>query len=304
MKRRTTENVNHIFQQILYKRIRAFDLQGLFMNKERDGFTAGIEYFDLDSKEYEIIKNSNMNPNSTVLYKQQFNGFFSRDQIFAQCELTQELHIPLYYLWGYEQDFWIHEIQHKKNKLHCKASQWKTENLIAFWGKFKQTKQTHPKNLNGAQERAAETHIDEILEQNNLEWGGNIDGFVIRDKRIVAIIDCISIGERSQSETHNLKDCKADPSLYFFKKGPKYESWLSTVTLAEKLKVPLLVITLDKVTPTKETIGLASIEYLSRNGISYYKHKKPNNNVINGLDDIASMIDKYIKQSVVPKIKK
>lgn len=300
MKRRTTENVNHNFQKKLYNNLNAFDLQGLTMNKSRDGFIAGIEYFDLTSQEYKLVKS---NPYSVF----EMDTMLSHDLIKAQAIFTKQLKVPLYYIWGYKNDknsyhFLRDEIHLNDNRMSNKFESISLQQLIKFWRKIKPTHQTNPYDKNGAKYRAEKTRIDEILEEHGLEWGGNIDGFIIKDKKVIAIIDCISIGEKSQTNTHGLNDPNADPALYFKRRGPKYETWLSTVTLAKVLNVPHLLLTLNKVNQNQEAIGLTAIDHLSSEGIFYNEDIAPNANVVQGLNNIHGEIFKLLKNLKPPQI--
>lgn len=173
---------------------------------------------------------------------------------------------------------------------------------MRFWYKRKQTIQIHPFDKNGAKKRTGKTRIDGILEAAGLEWGGNIDGFIINNNSVIAIIDCISIGPASQRNTHDLSDPKADPALYFNARGPRYTTWLSTIILAQALNVPHLLFTLNKVNMSQEAIGLTGIDYLTSNGINYHQSIAPNQNVVYGLDAVIDNIFNRLNQLDVPRV--
>lgn len=294
MLRRTTENDNHKFQKELYGKLNAFDLQGLTMNVSRDKFTAGVEYFDLSYEEYQKVKSG------FSIY--QISGMLPFNLIRAQVTLTNQLNIPLYYIWGYKDDFLLHEVFFNGNELEYKHWWIDTEQLVSFWHKRKKTIQNHPFDKNGAKMRAGKTRIDGILEAAGLDWGGNIDGFIIHDSKVIAIIDCISIGPASQRTTHDLSDPKADPAIYFNARGPKYATWLSTITLAQALNVPHLLFTLNKEDTIQEAIGLTGIDYLTKNGINYYKRTAPNQNVIYGLGNVYQNVVNLLNQLNIPRV--
>lgn len=294
MLRRTTENDSHEFQRELYRKLNAFDLQGLTMNASRDKFTAGVEYFDLSYGEYQNVKQG------FDVY--QLAGMLPYELIRAQVVLTEQLNVPLYYIWGYKDEFLLHEIFLNDDRLHYKEWWIDTEQLVSFWYKRKQTIQTHPFDKNGAKIRAGKTRIDGILETAGMEWGGNIDGFIINDDNVIAIIECISIGSASQRNTHDLFDPKADPALYFNARGPKYATWLSTITLAQALNVPNLLFTLNKVDMNQEAIGLTGIGYLTKTGINYYQNLAPNQNVVYGLDNIINNVVNLLGKLSVPRV--
>lgn len=294
MLRRTTEIRNHNFQQRLFKEINAFDLQGLTMNFARSSFTAGVEYFDLELNEYlELQKN----PSNVFNLPE----MLAIEHIHAQLLLTRKLDIPLYYIFGYEDEFFVDELSLNNNKISHKSKVLNTLDFVKFWRTIKGTLQTQSTDRNGAKDRSDKTRIDKILEKQGLAWGGNIDGFIIQNGEIISIIDCISIGPGSQKITGDLTDPKADPGLYF-KIGPTFKTWEATITLARAIGVPHLLFTLDIVNLNSETIGLTGIDFLSRRGIRYFKGIKPNNNVIYDLDKISVAIFDLINNLSIPKI--
>ena len=87
MLRRTTENDDHVFQNELYSKMNAFDIQGLTMNASRDKFTAGVEYFDLSYEEYRKVKQG------YSVYE--LVGMLPFELIKAQAILTGQLRILL-----------------------------------------------------------------------------------------------------------------------------------------------------------------------------------------------------------------
>ncbi|WP_270290857.1 hypothetical protein [Enterococcus casseliflavus] len=295
MNRRTTEDNNHEFQKNLYSKLNAFDLQGITMNANRDKFTIGVEYFDLSFEEYQQVKHQD-----SIVY--QIKGMLPFEHIKAQVIFTESLNVPLYYIWGYEDYFLLHELYRDNDKIVYKPQWMNTEQLVNFWRKHKRTIQTHPFDKNGAKTRAGKTRIDGILEANGLEWGGNIDGFIINNNKVIAIIDCISIGIASQRNTHDLTDPKADPAIYFKKRGPKYTTWLSTIILARALNVPHLLFTLNKVDTDQEAIGLAGVDFLTRERLNYYQSIAPNQNVVYRLDNIINTIFNLITQLKIPHV--
>lgn len=300
MKRRTTENESHKFQNYLFEEINAYNLQGLLLDGDRKRFTAGVEYFELTEEEYEIIKGDH-----SKIYSGELEGMLLKKHVYAQSMLTKRLEIPLYYIFGYQDNFVVHCISNKKEKeLKYCSKTYKIEELISFWRQLKQTVQTHSTIYNGASDRAKLTRIDDILKSEGLEWGGNIDGFIIdREKNkgeIVAVFDCISIGEASQTTTHDLTDPKANPANYFHKKGPKYETYLSIIRLGQALGVPYLLMTLNSIDRETETVGLVTIEKLTKENIFFAGGIGPNENVITGINNIKESIVDSISQGGIP----
>src|SRR5699024_12008457 len=110
MNRRTTEDNNHEFQKNLYSKLNAFDLQGITMNANRDKFTIGVEYFDLSFEEYQQVKHQD-----SIVY--QIKGMLPFEHIKAQVIFTESLNVPLYYIWGYEDYFLLHELYRDNDKI-------------------------------------------------------------------------------------------------------------------------------------------------------------------------------------------
>lgn len=280
MKIRSTEN-SHFFQEKLFKELNAFELQGLLMDENRN-FTAAVEAIEYNENENPDLKN-----------------VFSKEELYAKYRLAEELEVPFYLIQFFRGKFGIAKVyKSSDDSIELSKIKEKTEEeFIEFWKELKKTKQVHAL-LNGAYERTEKTIFDKVLRKANLEWGGNIDGFIMKRKKIVAIIDNISIGEKSGS----IDGKYANPALYFFKRGPRYETWLSSVKLARQLNVPHFLFTIDKVNPEEEHIGFTKIEKLTKNGIFYEKNKGPNENILEGLNNILLEIEKALKNTSVPII--
>ncbi|WP_294659883.1 hypothetical protein [uncultured Fusobacterium sp.] len=280
MKIRNTEN-NHYFQKELFRKLNIFELQGLLMDENRN-FTAAVEAIQFEENE---------TPN--------LEEVFSKEELYAKYRLAEELKIPFYLIRFFREKFGIVKVyKASDDKIELSKVKEKTEKeFIEFWKRLKKTKQLHPL-LNGAKERTDNTIFDKVLRKYNLEWGGNIDGFMIRNRKIVAIVDNISIGARSGPVDGNY----ANPALYFFKKGPRYETWLSSVKLAYKLNIPHLLFTIDKEDPNKDHIGFSIISLLNKTGIYYQNNLAPNKNVLIGLDNIITEVEKAVKMAPIPKL--
>ena len=282
MKIRSTEN-RHDFQERLYRRLNAYSLQGLLMNKYGD-FSAGVEAIEYDDDE-------------------PFSQPFSDEEIKAKYTLTKELHIPLYFIYYRNQKYRIYLIEEKNGSV-CQEfiAQTSERGFVTWWGDHKGTIQTKPLK-NGAGERAGETIFDSTLRKGGLEWGGNIDGFIVsRDRgKIECIIDNISVS------VDELTGVRADPNYWFksknVKHGPKYEGWRPSVKLSNVLNVPHMILTVDKKFPQKEHVGIAFISELDPDGLVYFENSPPYKHVMERSDVIVSYCEKLRKIVNPPKVK-
>lgn len=294
MKVRSTEN-NHAFTKKLFNKINAYDIQGLTINHKKTDFLVGLEAIELESNEefnFNLLKNA-----------------FPINNIYAKCLICDELKIPFYVLVSKDGLFDVYDIKRNKSFNIVQSFNFATKDsliiknekkdmseteFLDWWKKVKKTTQNKP-FINGAGDRASKTIFDNILAKEGLLWGGNLDGFIIRDNKIVGIIDNLSAG--------------SDITKY----NPAEKDWFSVwilhinSVLAKTLNVPHFIFTIDKYHPDKEIIGLCAVDtlYLEKNGknIKYYNNISPDKNIIIGLDNISNEIDKMLKIVPPPKFK-
>jgi len=284
MKKRTTESI-HPFIAKLYNSLHAYHIEGLTMDKNRE-FTAIVEAIQFE-------KNEELNVFSA----------FSEEDVLAKWLIANELSVPLYFVclkMGVFSIFEAIEILRTENGMLSEISlniveELNEEEFVSWWAVIKKTTQTHPLN-NGASSRAANTIFDEILESHGFAWGGNIDAFIVDSKfeNVLCIIDDISIG------FVDIENFQADPARFFHKRGPIYNTWLSTVKLANRLNVPHLLLTKNAKDKEKEVVGISVIDHLDLSGIYYVGGETPPQRIIKGINNIKRYIEEVIKVSVPP----
>ncbi len=280
MKIRTSEN-NHEFQERLFKRLKAYSLQGLLMNDKHE-FTAAVEAVEYEEKD--------------DLTKIPFN----EEQINARYILANAIGVPLYIILYMQEVFKILEVTKKAGRIRLEFNEEKLteKEFIEWWKQRKQTIQNKALN-NGGEERVHKTIFDSTLRKYGYEWGGNIDGFVLSEdgNSVRYIIDNISVS------APNLRD---EPSHYFNssnpKHGPRYEGWYAAVKLANMLNVPHVLFTLDKCNTSKEHIGFAVIDKLTPEGIYYVNDISPDRHILERLEFIQNEVEEVVRKSEAPEI--
>ncbi len=273
----SSEN-KHEFTDLLFKEINAFGIGNITMDIDRN-FTAIIEAVEYE--DYEEID---------------IGSIFSKDELNARLLLADKISIPFYIITYQREIFSIYECEKNNDVIVFELKHnFKELEFLNWWSIIKGTKQTHKLN-NGAQFRVGDTIFHKVLKKYDLKWGGNIDGILIKNNEIIAVIDNISIAFVP------INHPKADPALFFFKRGPRYETWLSTVKLSMMLNVPHLLFTLDKNNPRNEIIGLTAIDQLSRRGVFYVNNEKPSNNIKTGLKNIKESIFIKTLESNPPRL--
>lgn len=277
MKIRTSENP-HFFQEQLYRRLPAYSLQGLLMN-DRHEFTAALE-----AVEYEEGDDRSRLP-------------FGEETIRAQYILAREAGIPLYYLCYMDGRYRIYEAAETYGEIKLRPVQdLGEEGFVQWWGERKQTIQNRQLH-NGGEQRLERTVFDRVLRRHGYEWGGNIDGFVIdwNTEKVRFLIDNISVSRA------NLQD---EPSHYFHspnpRHGPRYEGWYGAVKLAARLQVPHALFTIDKRNEETEHIGFAVIEKLSPEGLFYARRRRPDQNILEGMDHIVQTVQERMRTAIPP----
>ncbi len=279
MKVRTSEN-SHEFQTKLFNRLKAYSLQGLLMDDKHD-FTAALEAI-----EYEDGDDTTKLP-------------FTANEIHARYTLASEAGIPLYILCYIEGIYRLYKVKENMGDVSLSPDQRLDENgFIQWWGDHKKTVQTKLLN-NGGEKRLGETIFDSVLRKHGYEWGGNIDGFVLTDddKQVKYIIDNISVSKS------NLND---EPSHYFNspdpRHGPRYEGWYGAVKLAHQIHVPHVLFTIDKHEVSREHIGFTVIDKLTPEGIFFVESLKPNDNILNRMENIVRIVNETVEKSVPPEL--
>lgn len=279
MKIRTSENP-HAFQESLFRRLNAYSLQGLLMNAQHQ-FTAAVEAIEYEPGDNERTKT------------------FRIDELHAKYVLSRQIGVPFYVVTFKNGIFSIFRVFEKDGKISIKGERSLNEVQFAqWWGTIKGTIQNKLLN-NGGENRIERTVFDRVLRQHGLEWGGNIDGFVLSNdnQSVKYIIDNISV-------SRSLDDNYANPAIYFNstnpRHGPRYEGWYAAVKLANQLHVPHALFTIDKKNPRAEHIGFTIIERLTPQGIFYKNNLNPNDNVIEGMDHIVRTINGKIEKAESP----
>jgi hypothetical protein len=286
VKIRTTEN-DHTFQKKLFERLNAYQLQGLLINS-KDEFSAGVEAVQYeDYEEYRIP--------------------FSEEELWAKYILTKEIGIPMYLVYYWKRLYYILKVnkvtQGKAKPSLVNKVGMNEDDFARWWKGLKGMPQTKHLN-NGANVRTENTVFDGVLRRYGLEWGGNIDGFILSNdnKKVLCVVDNISVS------VDDLRGNKADPGVYFHssnpKHGPRYEGWYGAVKLSNQLKVPHMLLTIDKRHPELEHVGMTFIDDLSPDGLSYIDNISPNKRVIDGIANIRQTYAKLIKCMHAPTLKR
>lgn len=297
MKIRSSER-NHYFQSMLFRRLRAFSLQGLLMDDDHN-FTAAIEAIaeeSSDDKRLFPYSGSNVvfpfSSTNTAIP-------FTEEELHAKYILATEIGVPFYIICYSNGLFTILEVKEKDGSIGIKKSQKFTEQqFIDWWKQLKGTIQTKQLN-NGGEARLCNTVFDSVLRKYGLEWGGNIDGFSLNEdgSGIRCIIDNISVSRPGLND---------DPSNYFNspnpRHGPRYEGWYAAVKLAHDLGVPHVLFTLDKNNDRIEHTGIAFIRRLSPEGLFYVKNIKTNDNIRSGMDNIVDFINRVLPRLSPPEL--
>lgn len=269
---RTTER-EHQFTKALFEKLNLFSIQGLTLDVNKN-FSAGIEAIQYDDNEtIELAK------------------IFPEVEVKAKYYLVKRLNIPFYYMIFKMTKFYIYEVLAESTIDFKLANEFYEEAFVKWWFKLKGLSQ--PKPLMEASARVKSSIFDNTLEKYGMAWGGNIDGFMFKNKDFSCIIENI------YTQRHSLDSPRGEPSYYFHMRGPNYNTWFPTVKLAMQLNVPLFLFTIEG-NNNKERIGFSVIDRLDKTGV-YYRGKKPNENILEGIDKIVSTINESLK-SLPPSI--
>ena len=260
---RSTER-NHNFTNLVFQQLNISNLQGLTCNLNNQ-ITAGIEAVDYESNE-----------------RIQLSEIFSASQFKIKFVFTSSLNIPFFLISKRGNSFFIFETIFNTNLKFEYLYDFDELSFINWWRGIKSMPQA--RGLLEAVDRVENSSFDNAMRRGGTDWGGNVDGIIYRDNRIVAIIENI------YTYRNPLNSPYANPAIYFHRKGPNYQSWLPLVTATRFLQIPLILMTYDGNNENIERTGISFIDNLSRNGITYANNLSPNNNIIEGLDNICDFV--------------
>jgi len=267
MKIRTTERA-HLFTDKLFKELSLFSIQGLTLNSQKE-FSAGIEAIQYENNE-----------------KINFFDSFNELEIRAKFYLTNTIKVPLYFIAFQNNIFKIFEVKINTEIVFELVQNFDEISFVKWYAFLKG--QSQPKPLMEAAGRVKDSIFDTVLEKYSMAWGGNIDGFMFKNKNYACIIENI------YTQKNPLETTGANPAVYFKLRGPNYNTWYPTVKLARMLNVPLFLFTIEG-NNNKERIGFSVIDKLDLNGI-YYRNSDPNKNIIEGLENIKKIILENLTQ--------
>ncbi len=268
---RSTEK-EHDFTNRLFERLKLFSIQGLTMSADKH-WTAGVEAIQYDD-------------NETV----QLERIFPIVQVKAKYYLSKTLGIPFYFVIWQKGVFKVFNIWFDDQGRFCSSQEHEFDEYgyVSWWSTLKGLPQPKPL-LEKASIRVQRSVFDIALEKHDMAWGGNIDGYMFKHKQFACIVENI------YTYKHPLESERGEPSFYFFKQGPNYNTWFPTVTLAHQLGIPLFLFTINGNT-NDDRIGFTVIDHLESSGIYYRDNLKPNNNIIVGIDNIEKVVLSHLDQ--------
>ncbi len=288
---------SHRFQTALFERLGAFSLQGLLQDEERE-FTTAVEAVmgepDDDRSRFPYV---GQRKPAVPFVKGMLP--FTAGELRARCVLAGQLHIPFYMVCFLDGLFFIMRVQKRHGRIWLLPfARLDEAGFAGWWESRKRTVQTK-RLYNGGERRLRGTVFDAVLRAHGLEWGGNIDGFLLSEDgtRVRCIIDNISVSRP------NLAD---DPARYFNspnpRHGPRYEGWYAAVKLASDLDVPHIVMTLDRNDERAEHVGIAVTRALTPEGLFYVDGVPTCDNIVEGLDNIVRYLDWRIPLEAAPEL--
>lgn len=279
MVRRNVEG-HHGFSQFVAEQCGIFELGGLLLDRNWN-FTAAVEAFELEREE-------SRGSLSCLLDANGFTKAMYMDGVFAR-----KLGVPFYIVAHIKGGSRIHvyalRSDPENGKLRCVDEKTLSEEaFLRWWQEKKGTVQTKGYR-NDLQDRAKASYFDYLLESHGLKWGGNIDGFLVEDGDIVAIV------ENRFSNKTPLK--KYDPNAFFAGyNGGDYNTWLPLINLKDRLGVPLFLMTYSYRDGEQNQVGITRVLGQSKDkGLLYAQDRngtpiRPCDNVLRNLPDIGQWL--------------
>ncbi|MFP5262403.1 MAG: hypothetical protein ACLGJB_10915 [Blastocatellia bacterium] len=268
MRIRSTERT-HEFTKSLFESLAIFNLGGLTLSDSRE-FTAGIEAFELDEGE-----------------GLDFKKVITLPELEAKFTLSNILRIPLLFLVYESDEITVYQVIENESFRFKRLEKMAREQFPAWWRRIKHTNQQKP--IYEATPRIAGSVFDTELAKAGLAWGGNIDGFILKEGRVLAIVENI------YTQKNPLGSHRANPATYFRTKGPNYNSWLPSILLAGRLGVPLFLFTFEG-NSSAARMGFSVIDHLGRDAI-HYRGAPPNENILSGFERIRKTIIENLSEA-------
>lgn len=175
------------------------------------------------------------------------------------------------------------------HKVNCIETKCLSEDYFMNWWKARQFRTQHKEYRGEMKKKIATSYFDQLMEKNGSSWSGNIDGFMMKKNSagvedISAIIEC----RFSSKEDINYYD----PNKYFDKGGGDFVTWNGLLQLSNRLNVPLLLFTYSRKMGSRNKVGLAVVNGVSREkGLIYKDGITPCRNVKESSADVLAWID-------------
>lgn len=263
MRIRSSETGTHDFADQLVARLSIGEVQGLLIDANGE-FSCSVECIELEKEDEKAW------------------GAFTPDEWRQKVKFSRALGVPFYVFIGkLDKSYDINQLSITKNgamKSTSFKSDLNVQQVAEQWAAWKGTRQT--KALNEAAVRVNRTLIDGILDQAGLSWGGNIDGFLLRDDKVIALMEFRFTG-RGVLETY-------DPQKWFFHRGGDYGTWRPLMMAKDVLKVPLILLTFEK--PNRVGCGIAEIVAMTSNAGITYASGPPGQSIASTLQDADKKI--------------
>ncbi|MGG0487411.1 hypothetical protein ABEY65_29115 [Priestia aryabhattai] len=270
MIKRDTEG-SHTLADKLFGDLNIFDLQGLLLTNKYE-FSAALEAIYLTS-------NENL---------KEVEDFFTQDALRAKYKLATKLNIPLYIIVHQEnnQYFTIFTmVENENTKIVIGKAENKTfKEFIDWWSQLKGTPQTKGFR-HDAQNRTKNSIIDNLLKQNSLAWGGNVDGIIISKDVNSNIIGIVEKRIREAALAHY------DPADFFYSSSDPmrndHYTWKPLVKLALALDCPLYLLTFEKGNNT--SYAYSDVKTII-NGLQYWSGS-PKHNITTEIEDFNQFLN-------------
>ena len=227
-------------------------------------FSAVVEYYELEEGEKLDIQ-------ETI------------EDIEGSIILASKLNIPMFII-TYTENQDVMEIydyfnRNKDSKSIIKSGYDDCE-FVKWWKKYKGTHQSKP----FYKPEYVQWKINNVLNEGNTRWGGDIDGIVVNsDKDIQSIVEF-------RKSTKILVE-NYDPATYFNgtqNRAGDYYTWKPLTTLKDELNVPLYLVTLSQAEPG--VYGFTEVDSISWTALNYVNSVSPTEDIYSNILELSQNI--------------
>lgn len=259
MQIRDTEGIPTNTREQLFGSLGVVDIQGVTMTSDWEP-TACVEAIDYNERE-EISPIEDLRAHA------------GGDAVVRELAFANQLDVPFYLITSVNRRdlenirFTVSQVALQNGVVTAvpREENMSADQFVDFWSGLKGTDQSKP--LPDARARIDNSNVDQVIEEVDLSWGGNVDGVLLdTNRRVSAIIEARKTNY-SPLNTY-------DPGQYY---AEDRNTWRPLLIISDILDVPLILLTFEE---EEERCGFSEIQEANRHDGLIYLEETPYENLL------------------------